>query len=200
MFENLIFNYVAHFSSNFGYFVIFILMVIESSFVPFPSELVIIPAGIAAYMGSLNIFIVILLGTLGSLIGATINYSIGYYFGRKYLLKYKKLFFLNKRHLEKTESFFEKYGKIATFTGRLIPVVKQYISLPAGFSGMRYLDFILYTFLGSLLWVSFLAIIGYSLGQEMSKVILNYFNIFAIISICVFVLVVAFVYFVKKMK
>jgi membrane protein DedA with SNARE-associated domain len=151
-------------------------------------------------MGSLNIFLIILLGTLGSLIGASINYSIGYYFGRKYLLKNKKLFFLNIKHLKKTEYFFKKYGKLATFTGRLIPVIKQYISLPAGFSSMNYFDFIVYTFLGSFLWVTFLAIIGYKLGQEISKIILNYFNIVVIISICIFVLVVAFIYFLKKIK
>lgn len=198
MFEELILFFSDYFSGFLGHFLVFLLMTIESSFIPFPSEIIMVPAGIYAYLGNLNIYMIIFLGTLGSVFGALINYSIGYYLGRRYLLKNKKIFFINISHLEKTELFFKKHGKIATFFGRLIPVIRQYISIPAGISKMNLKDFILYTFLGSFLWVTFLAIIGYKLGEEVSKSILNYFNIFIIVFICLFIIVISLIYFYKK--
>ncbi len=200
MFSEIILFLTNYFSTNLGHLFVFLLMTIEGSFIPFPSEIIMIPAGALSYTGHLNIYFVIFLGVLGSLVGALINYSIGYYLGRRYLLKHKRLFFINIKHLEKTEHFFKKYGKTATFFGRLIPVVRQYISLPAGFSGMKLSDFILYTFLGSLVWVSFLTIIGYKLGEEISKSVLSYFNIFLLVFICLFVIFFAFLYFIKKIK
>jgi membrane protein DedA with SNARE-associated domain len=198
MFEELILFFSDYFSGFLGHLLVFLLMAIESSFIPFPSEIIMVPAGIYAYLGNLNIYLIILLGTIGSVFGALVNYFIGYHFGRRYLLKNKKIFFINITHLEKTEQFFKKYGKLATFFGRLIPVVRQYISIPAGVTKMNLKDFIFYTFLGSFLWVSFLAIIGYKLGEEISKAILNYFNIVIIIFICVFIIIISFLYFYKK--
>lgn len=193
----LITNYI---SSNIGHFLVFFFMAIESSFIPFPSEIIMIPAGTLSSLGHLNIYLVILLGTLGSVVGALINYYIGYYFGRCFLLKRKKLFFIKSSHLEKTEHFFKKYGKSATFFARLIPVVRQYISLPAGFSKMNLKDFLFFTFLGSFIWVSFLAIIGFRLGDELSKSVINYFNIIILLLVCLFVIVITFYYFYKKIK
>lgn len=200
MFEEIMFYLGVYFSGFLGHFLVFLLMAVESSFIPFPSEIVMIPAGVFAFRGSLNIYLVILLGTIGSVFGALVNYFIGYYFGRRYLLKHQRLFFINTSHLEKTEHFFKKYGKSATFFARLIPVVRQYISIPAGFSKMPLKDFILYTFLGSFIWVSFLAIIGYRLGEEISKAVVNYVNIFIIVLVCLLVLILAFWYFLKKIK
>lgn len=200
MLEAIIFYITTYISSNLGHFFVFLFMTIESSFIPFPSEIVMIPAGTLSFLGHLNIYLVIFLGTLGSVVGALINYFIGYYFGRKYLLKNKKIFFINLSHLRKTEHFFKKYGKSATFFARLIPVVRQYISLPAGFSKMNLKDFILYTFLGSFIWVSFLAIIGFRLGDEISKSVVNYLNIFILLLLCLFVIVITFYYFWKKIK
>jgi len=200
MFEEIVIYLSVYLTGFVGHLLVLLLMTIESSFIPFPSEIIMIPAGIFAFLGNLNIYLVILLGTLGSVIGALINYFLSYHFGRKYLLKHKKLFFINLSHLEKTEIFFKKYGSLATFLGRLIPVVRQYISIPAGFSKMNLTKFIFYTFLGSFLWVSFLAIIGYRLGDEISKSIINYFNIVILLLVCAFVIVFAFFYFLKKIN
>lgn len=200
MFEEVMLYLGVYFSGFVGHLLVFLLMAVESSFIPFPSEIVMIPAGAFAYLGSLNIYLVILLGTLGSVFGALVNYFIGYSLGRKYLLKNKKIFFINISHLERTEVFFKKYGKSATFFARLIPVVRQYISIPAGFSKMPLKDFIIYTFLGSFIWVSFLAIVGYKLGEEISKAVVNFVNIFIILLFCALVIVLAFIYFLKKVR
>ncbi|MDD4049944.1 MAG: DedA family protein [Candidatus ainarchaeum sp.] len=200
MFEELILFLSDYLTGFVGHLLVFLLMTIESSFIPFPSEIVMVPAGTFAYVGNLNIFLVILLGTLGSVFGALINYSIGYYLGRRYLLRHQRIFFINVSHLEKAEFFFKKYGSSATFFARLIPVVRQYISIPAGFSKMPLKNFILYTFLGSFLWVSFLTILGYKLGEEISKSVLNYFNVLMIVLVGLVVLSIAFWYFLKKTK
>jgi membrane protein DedA with SNARE-associated domain len=200
MFEEIILLFSDYFSGFVGHLLVFILMTIESSFIPFPSEIIMIPAGFFSYLGNLNIYLVIILGTLGSVFGALINYFIGYHFGRKYLLKHKRFFFIKLSHLEKTETFFKKYGKAATFFGRLVPILRQYISIPAGFSRMNLVDFTIYTFLGSFLWVSFLSVIGYKLGIEISKSVINFFNIFLLLFICVFVIIFALIYYFRKIK
>ncbi len=144
-----------------GYAGIFILMFLESSFFPFPSEIVIIPAGYLAYFGRLNLVLVIMFGVLGSVGGAWLNYFLADRFGRKLLLR-----FLREHHLERVEKFFEKHGHISTFNGRLIPVVRQYISFPAGLARMNGWKFSFYTGLGAGIWVSILAFLGYFLGQN----------------------------------
>jgi len=200
MFEEIIVLLSKYLTGFVGHLLVFVFMTIESSFIPFPSELIMIPAGAIAYVKNLNIYLVIFLGTLGSLAGALINYSLGYYFGRKFIVKRKKIFFINTSHLKKSELFFEKHGKSATFIARLVPVIRQYISIPAGISKMPLKDFILYTTLGSFIWVSFLTIIGYKLGEEMSKSIVNFVNIFVILLFCLFVILLLFWYFYKKLK
>lgn len=144
-----------------GYFGIFVLMFLESSFFPFPSEIVIIPAGYLAYQGKMSLTFIILIGTLGSIGGAWLNYFLADKFGRKLLLK-----FLEESHLKKVEIFFEKHGHISTFNGRLIPVIRQYISFPAGLAKMNPFKFTIYTTLGAGIWVTILAFLGYFLGQN----------------------------------
>lgn len=200
MFQELMIILSKYFTGFLGHVIVFLLMTIESSLIPFPSELILLPAGAFAYMGNLNIYLVILLGTLGSVFGAIINYAIGYYLGRNFILKYKKIFFVNETHLKKTEIFFEKYGKITTFLGRLVPIVRQYISIPAGLSKMSFKQFLIYTFLGAFIWVLFLSILGYKLGAEFSKIVVNYVNISIIGLVGVLVLVGVFIYFLKKIK
>lgn len=156
--------------SQWGYFGIFIVMFLESTFFPFPSEVIMIPAGYLAYVGSMNIYIAILVGTLGSLAGALLNYYLAYKYGKKFLLKFGRYFFFRAEHLDKLESFFKKHGEISTFAGRLIVGIRQYISLPAGLSRMHLGKFILYTNMGALLWVSILAYIGYYLGANQELV------------------------------
>ena len=150
-----------------GYVGIFILMAMESSLFPVPSELVVPPAGYLASQGQLNIWLVIFFATLGSLIGALFNYAIAYYLGRPWILRYGKYFLIPPDKFAKVESFFLKHGEISTFTGRLIIVVRHLISLPAGLSKMDLRRFTIFTLVGSFIWVSILAYIGYIVGNNM---------------------------------
>lgn len=151
---------------TFGYFGIFFLMFLESSFIPFPSEVVMIPAGYLAHLGQMNLFVAILCGVLGSLTGALLNYYLALSLGREILIKFGKYVFFDEKTMIKMENFFAKHGHISTFSGRLIPVVRQYISLPAGLGKMPLALFCLYTSLGAGIWVSILATLGYFLGQN----------------------------------
>ncbi len=164
-------DFLVGFASSLGYLGIFLLMVVESSFVPFPSEAVILPAALAAAHGVMNIYLVVFFGVLGSLVGALINYFLAMWLGRPLVMnlvesRYAKWFLLSRAKVEKSESWFLKYGGISTFVGRLVPVVRQLISLPAGFSKMKIAPFIIYTTSGALIWVVALAMLGYLFGIE----------------------------------
>ena len=163
-------SWVVETVSQWGYLGIFAVMFLESSFFPFPSEVIMIPAGYLAYQGEMNIYLAIAVGTFGSLAGALLNYYLAAKYGKNILLKYGKYVLLKPQHLEKLESFFQKHGEISTFTGRLIMGVRQYISLPAGLSRMNLPRFILFTTLGALIWVTILAYIGYYLGANQDAV------------------------------
>jgi membrane protein DedA with SNARE-associated domain len=157
-----------------GYMGILILMAMESSLFPVPSELVVPPAGYLASQGQMHIGLVIFFSTLGSLIGALFNYAIAYYLGRPWILKYGKYFLIPPDKFAKVEAFFLKHGEISTFTGRLIIVVRHLISLPAGLSCMNLRRFALFTVVGSFIWVTILAYIGFIVGNNMELVKLYY--------------------------
>lgn len=183
---------------QFGYLGIFILMFIESSFVPFPSEIVMIPAGYFSALGQMNIVLVILTGTAGSLGGAILNYYLSLKIGREILLKFK---IIKKRKIEKAEKYFEKYGALSTFVGRLLPVVRQYISIPAGICRMNFAKFSLYTTLGAGFWVTILAIFGYIIGDNKEKIIemMHLIKIAGLIFVATSILVyIAIILFAKK--
>lgn len=156
------------YNENTNYMSITVLMTIESSFIPFPSEIVIPPA---AYIASkpdshLNIFLVVLFGTLGALFGALINYGLAIWLGRPILYKLAdskvgKILLLSSEKIQKAEQYFNDHGKISTFIGRLIPGIRQLISIPAGLSKMNLLSFALYTTLGAGIWNIVLALLGY---------------------------------------
>lgn len=148
----------------FGYPGIIIMMFLESSFVPFPSEVVIPPAGYLAHQGLMNPFAVVACGIAGSLLGAYLNYFIAVKWGRKFFERYGKYFFVSPEALDKAEDFFAKHGHVSTFTARLIPVIRQYVSLPAGLARMNLLKFTIYTGLGSGIWVIILTLLGYWVG------------------------------------
>lgn len=142
-----IINFIVETVGQLGYLGIFIMMFLESSFFPFPSEVVMIPAGYLAYKGEMNMYLVILFGILGSLAGAIFNYYFALKLGRRFLMRYGKYIFISEDTILKMEEFFNKHGHISTFFGRLIPVVRQYISLPAGLSRMNlFCIFIIYKF------------------------------------------------------
>ena len=148
-------------------------MAIESSFFPFPSEVILIPSGALVARGELSFFLVFLSGLFGSVLGAWINYFLAFFLGRQtvdlLIDKYGKFFFINKSKLRKTDRYFENHGEITTFVGRLIFVIRQLISLPAGFARMNFWKFTLYTALGAGIWTATLITIGFyfnGLGSE----------------------------------
>jgi len=147
-----------------GYPGIVILMAVESSFIPFPSEIIMIPAGYLARQGEMNMGIAILCGTLGSILGALVNYAIAATLGRSLLLRHGNWFLLSREHFERAEKFLRTHGDIGTFVGRIIPVIRQYISFPAGVVRMPLRRFVLWTGLGAGLWVTVLALIGFAVG------------------------------------
>ncbi len=148
-----------------GYLGIFLGMVLESSFFPFPSEVILIPAGALISQGKMNSAGVFSLALIGSIVGASINYFLAFVFGRKGIEKlvsrYGKVFFISGAELEKTDRYFEHHGPITTFVGRLIPGIRQLISLPAGFSKMKLSGFFFFTALGAGLWSLFLIATGW---------------------------------------
>lgn len=149
-----------------GYPGIVLGMALESSCFPFPSEVIMIPAGYLAHQGKMNIWAAIGSGIFGSWIGALFNYYLALWLGRPLLLKWGRYFFISQKHFEKGEAFFQNHGEIGTFTGRLIPGVRQYISLPAGIARMKITHFLFYTGLGAGIWVAILTWIGYIAGQS----------------------------------
>ncbi|MGE5750801.1 MAG: DedA family protein [Nitrospirota bacterium] len=149
-----------------GYPGIFLLMAMESSVIPIPSELVMPPAGYLAQQGQMNMAVAILCGTLGSLVGAYANYFAAHHLGRPLLLKYGKYVWITEEKFAKVEQYFKDHGEISTFIGRLLPVIRHLISLPAGLAGMNHLKFSLYTLFGAGLWVTVLTFIGYFIGAE----------------------------------
>jgi membrane protein DedA with SNARE-associated domain len=184
----LIASFVTKIISDIGYLGITILMAIESSFIPFPSEIIIPPAAYLAQQGQFNIFLVIIAGIIGSLLGALVNYYLTYTLGRKIVYslsrqKFAKFLLINQEKVVRAEKYFLRYGNISTFIGRLVPWVRQLISIPAGFSKMSLTSFIFYTSLGSGIWVTVLAILGYSFGsnQEMLEKYYQEISLFFIV-------------------
>ncbi len=153
-----------------GYAGIVAAMFLESSFFPFPSEVVMIPAGYLAFQGKMNLIAAIVFGIFGSIAGAVFNYYLAVKLGRPLLEKYGRYILLTPETLDKLEAFFRKHGEISTFSGRLIPGIRQYISLPAGLSRMHLGRFVLYTGLGAGLWVTVLALLGYFVGANQDRV------------------------------
>jgi len=164
-----------------GYQGIVLLMAMESSIIPVPSEVVIPPAGILASRGEMNLLWVIIAGVIGSLIGAIVSYWVSWLLGRAfiYLLadhKIAKWLAITPAKVEKAEKFFLKYGSISIFIGRLLPVIRHLISIPAGFCKMNFGKFVFYTAIGSTIWVSILAVGGYYLGTKI-EVIAEHFKV-----------------------
>jgi membrane protein DedA with SNARE-associated domain len=191
-------NFIVETVGSLGYIGIFLMMFLESSFFPFPSEVVMIPAGYLAYKGEMNMYIAIVVGIFGSLAGALFNYYLAIKFGRKFLIKYGKYFFINETTIVKMEEFFKSHGHISTFSGRLIPAVRQYISFPAGLARMNLFVFCIYTSLGAGLWVIILTLLGYFLGDN--EVLIKEYLHYIIIVILVLLSVLGIWYYKKAKK
>ena len=184
---------------NLDYWVVVIFMAIESSFIPFPSEIVIIPAAYKAAYGELNMYLVILFGTIGADLGAIINYYLAYWIGRPLVYKFANsrighMCLLDQGKVEMAERYFDKHGSISTLIGRLIPAVRQLISIPAGLARMKFSKFILFTTLGAMCWNIVLAAIGYGFHSvipedELVLKVQTYSHeiLYILIAICVFI-------------
>lgn len=193
MFKPIVDWYMDHIS----YGTVTFLMAVESSFIPFPSEIVVPPAAWKAAQGELNIWLVIFWSTVGAIIGALLNYYVALFLGRKVLYtladtKLAHLLLIDRKGVEKAEAYFNKYGRSSTFIGRLVPAIRQLISLPAGIARMPIRPFLLFTVLGSGLWNVILAALGYFLYSQ-KQVLEQYYGH---ISLAFLILGVAFVGFV----
>ncbi|MDR2904614.1 MAG: DedA family protein [Helicobacteraceae bacterium] len=190
-----IINFIVNLVAQMGYAGIFIMMFLESSFFPFPSEVAIIPAGYLVSKGEMNLYLVIFCAIAGSLCGALFNYYLAVTLGRKMLIKYGHYVFFTEKVMKKVEDYFAAHGHISTFSGRLIPVVRQYISLPAGLAKMNIFLFSFFTALGAGIWVIVLALLGYFLGAN-EEVIKPYLTNAVIITI-IAVSALIFIYFIR---
>ncbi len=181
---------------HWGYPGIITLMFLESSFFPFPSEVVIPPAGYLASNGTMNLWLVIASGISGSLLGAIFNYWLAIKFGRPFFEKYGNYLFIKEKSLDKADRFFSRHGHISTFTGRLLPVIRQYISLPAGLARMDFFLFCLFTALGAGIWVAILAYIGYLFGNNQELVLshVSHISYVLLISCIALIIIYAWVY------
>lgn len=166
------------FVENANYLFVFVFMLIESSFIPFPSEVVVPPAAYLACTNAgagsdMNIYMVVVMATLGALCGALVNYFLALWIGRPVVYKFADSRFghacmINKEKVEKAEAYFDRHGAVSTFVGRLIPAIRQLISIPAGIARMNILQFVVFTSLGALVWNTILALLGYWLSLNVS--------------------------------
>lgn len=195
-------TFLVHTVGRLGYAGVILLMALESSFVPFPSEVVVPPAGYLASLGQMNIFLVILSGIVGSILGSLLNYWIASRFGRDFLLKYSKYFFINTEKFARFEVFFNTHGEITTFVGRLIPVIRQYISFPAGLVRMNLKKFIFYTGLGAAIWCTVLAYVGYFVGNNIDiiKENIDYIMYFIFPALILLVIIYMIIYKYHKKR
>lgn len=186
------------FIGRLGYPGIIILMAMESTFFPIPSELVIPPAGYIVSRGEMNGWLVIGAGTLGSLIGALFNYVLALYLGRPLIIRYGKYILLTREKFQKVEEFFNNHGEISTFTGRFIPVVRHFISFPAGLAKMNIFKFCLYTVIGSGIWTAILAYIGYLVGNNIELVMRYSHQVTIGVILCLGIVVAVYIKWQKR--
>ena len=188
-------NWIVQIVGHWGYPGIIIMMFLESSFLPFPSEVVVVPAGYLAARGEMSLSLVILAGLTGSLLGALFNYWLAVIWGRPFFKKYGRYVLVSEKSLDRADRFFAEHGHISTFIGRLLPGIRQYISLPAGIARMNLSLFAAFTGLGAGIWVMILALVGYYIGNNQELVnqylhqILVGIGIFAVLLITGYVVV-----------
>ena len=161
-----LFNWLIETVSTLGYPGIVLLMAIESSIIPLPSELVMPPAGYLAAKGRMDPVLAVLAGTVGSILGALVNYWLAVRIGEPVLRRFGKYVLISNKSLDKTEAYFLRHGEISTFVGRLLPVIRHLISIPAGMARMNLARFILFTGLGAGIWCAILTYIGWFVGTH----------------------------------
>jgi len=188
-------------SLNYGWIILF--MAIESSFIPFPSEVVMIPAAyMAAETGEMSYWMIVVAGTIGALIGALVNYALAYFLGRPIVYAFANSRFghvclIDQEKVEKAEAFFDRHGSVSTLIGRMIPAIRQLISIPAGLARMNMGRFLLFTALGAALWNIILVCIGYAFHTQVNKATLiqtisHYSHIIGYGAIAIVILIIAY--------
>ena len=201
-------SWISTLLGNLNYGTIFFLMLLESTVVPVPSELVVAPAAYHAASGHLNAILVVVFATIGADVGASINYFVALYVGRPVIYRFAnsrwgKMCLLNQEKVEKSERYFDNHGVVATLTGRLIPGIRHLISLPAGLAQMNYWKFLLYTTIGAGAWHTILAAMGWYLHavvpEEELETTIEHYNHYIVIAILSVVLL-AIVYIIIKKK
>ena len=200
-------DFLYQLAEQLDYFYVTLLMAVESSFIPFPSEIVVPPAAYMAADGNMNVVLVVVFATLGSLIGAVINYVLSYYVGRPIVYKFAdsrlgRMCLLSREKVEQAEKYFDKRGAVATLVGRLIPAIRQLISIPAGLSRMNFAKFALYTALGAGAWNIVLAALGYYLHaivpKDQLQSALKEYETPIVVGICGVVALVVLIIIIKK--
>lgn len=191
-------GYVTFLMTNFGYFGMFLGMVLEAVIIIIPSEVILATGGILAGRGIFSFWMAFLVGLVGSVFCAIIIYLIGYFGGRSFVKKYGKLFFMKEEDIEKCDIWFEKYGPLAAFLARNFPIVRTLISLPMGISKVNFLSFVLFTTLGSIPWTFAFVYVGYALGNNW--IILNNFVKKLKLPIIILLILLLINYLFKKLK
>lgn len=181
--------------SKLGYFGVAAMMAIESACIPLPSEIIMPFSGYLVSKGDFSLWGVSLAGALGCVAGSVLAYAVGYYGGRPMAEKYGKYVLVTSHDLDLAEKFFNKYGSAAVFTSRLLPVVRTFISLPAGIAKMNFFQFILYTFLGSLPFCYLLAYIGKKLGDNWNTLGVYFHKFDVVIGV---VILIGIIWFIKR--
>lgn len=197
MIAELLSDYITQFISSIGYMGVFILMTLESAALPVPSEVVMPFAGYLTYLGTFDLFLISLIGAAGCTAGSILSYWVGLKGGRPFLVKYGKYFFIDYNHIELAEKWFNKYGDKAIFFSRLLPVVRTFISLPAGIGRYSLNKLALYSFFGSLPWCFGLAYIGFKLGPYWKNII-RFFNGLDIVVIAIIILFAIYFWKIKR--
>lgn len=190
-------NFLVTVIGSLGYFGIFILMAIESTFLPLvPAELVLLPAGFLVSLGKMSFILALIFSTIGSLAGALINYYLALHLGRRatdhLVSKYGRFLLISKNTLLKSEKYFEEHGAITTLIGRLIIGIRHFISLPAGFAKMNKLKFCVYTSIGAAIYSAFLLCVGYLLGNNLQLVRQNISYIMPIIILVIAITIISY--------
>lgn len=186
--------------NSIGYWGIFLGMVLESACIPIPSEVIMPFGGYLVSTGHLNIWGVIIIGTIGNIVGSLIAYAVGHWGGKRFIDRFGKYVFLSKKHLESAENWFDKRGEITVFVSRILPAIRTFISLPAGIARMNLIKFLTYTAIGSIFWSGILTYVGYALGKNWENIQNILHPISYVVAVIVLVIIVYLIAKVVKNK
>lgn len=193
-------TYFLEFIQNWGYVAVAILMALENACIPIPSELILGFAGFLIYMNEMTFTGATIAGMIGGMVGSIITYYIGSIGGKEFVEKYGKYLFMKKSHVDYAQNWFDKYGIKAVFFSRLLPVVRTFISLPAGFARVNFSKFVIYTFWGSLPWTILILYLGYALGNNWEELLAIGHEASLVVVIAIIIIIAIWYYRYRKKK